>query len=229
MLKSFTHTTACYIMQVGAWEVMGLVYRADLLDKIAKENEEAEQRVATIRQPDEDRFQSKLDALWGKGVPFEILGYSFEFKFSMRSWAFLETNNIHDAEPADKVLLFAMASTLHDPRIKWNELFQNGYQLDREFQVACMEAWELSKPLPPTCPPDKIGYNILSKRPKPGGFGIDYMSMLITLGKQFGWTKDEFWAMSPREVALILDEYNWDVHYQNLIEKAHIKQSKRGR
>ena len=206
-----------------------MVYRADLFDKIAQENAEAEQRIASIQRPDEERFQQKLAALWGKGVSYNILGYNVELKFSMRSWAFLEANDIFQAEPYEKVLLFAMASTLHDSKINWHELLKNGYQIDESFQAACMEAWQISQPLPPTCPPDKISHDILSKRPKPGGFGIDYMSMLVTLGKQFGWTKDEFWSMSPREVGLILDEYNWDVHYQNLIEKAHMKESKRKR
>lgn len=204
-----------------------MVYRADLLDKIAQENATAEERIASLRQPDNDRFKSKLDALWGKGVPCNILGYNAELKFSMRSWAFLETNNIMEAEPYEKVVLFAMASTLHDRKINWGELFQNGYQIDGAFQIACMKAWEESKPLPPTCPPDEVSLNILSRKPKPGGFGIDYMGMLVTLGKQFGWTKDEFWEMSPREIALILDEYNWDVHYQNLIEKAYMKKNSR--
>ena len=206
-----------------------MAYREDLLDRIAQENLEAEERVANLTRPDEERFKNKLDALWGKGVPCNILGYNTELKFSMRSWAFLETNNILEVEPQDKVVLFAMASTLHDSRVKWVELFQNGYQIDQEFQEACMEAWQQSHPLPPTCPPDPISSKILSQKPKPGGFGIDYMSMLVTLGKQFGWTKEEFWSMSPREVGLILDEYNWDVHYQNLIEKAHMKKNSRKR
>lgn len=206
-----------------------MVYRADLLDKIAQENATAEQRVASIQRPDEERFQQKLDALWGKGVPYSILGYNFELKFSMRSWAFLETNNILEAEPYEKVMLFAIASTMHDSNVNWAELSKNGYQIDEDFQRACMEAWEMSQPLAPTCPPDKISHSIMSKKPKPGGFGLDYMGMLVTLGKQFGWTKDEFWSMSPREIGLILDEYNWDVHYQNLVEKAHMKQSSKKR
>lgn len=208
---------------------MEQAYRADLWERIDQENAEAEQRVASIRRPDEERFKNKLDALWGKGVPINILGYQTELKFSMRSWAFLETNDILEAGPEDRVVLFAMASTLHDDKVNWRKLFQNGYQIDAEFQELCMEAWELSKPLKPTCPPDPISHNILKQKPEPGGFGLDYMSMLVTLGKQFGWTKDEFWSMSPREVSLILDEYNWDVHYQNLIEKAHMKQSSRKR
>lgn len=199
------------------------VYREDLLEKIARENEAAESRVSAIRSPSDDRFKSKLDALWGKGVSYPLYNITVELKFSMRSWAFLETNDIMNAEPQDKVLLFAMASTLHDERVKWAELLRNGFQVDADFQKACMEAWEMSQPLPPTCPPDPVSSRILSKRPKPTGFGIDYMSMLVTLGKQFGWTKDEFWAMSPREIGLILDEYNWDVHYQNLIEKEQLK------
>ena len=205
------------------------MYREDLLEKIARENETAAERVSALRQPDTDRFRNKLDALWGTGVSFSILGYTVELKFSMRSWAFLETNDIQSADAQTQVMLFAMASTLHDERIKWAELYRNGYQIDEAFQKACMEAWELSKPLPPTCPPDKVSERVMSGKPKPGGFGIDYMSMLVTLGKQFGWTKTEFWAMSPREIGLILDEYNWDVHYQNEVEKAYMKQNKRGK
>lgn len=200
-----------------------IMYGEDLLAKIALENEKAEERVKAIKQPDDDRFKSKLDALWGKGVTYNLLNATVELKFSMRSWAFLETNDIQNAEPYDKVLLFAMASTLHDDRIKWVDLLRNGFQIDEEFQKACMQAWEMSQPLPPTCPPDPISAKILSQKPRPGGFGIDYMSMLVTLGKQFGWTKEEFWSMSPREIGLILDEYNWDTHYQNLIEKEQMK------
>lgn len=205
------------------------MYGANLLDKIAQENAEAEQRVATVQKPVEDRFKNKLDALWGKGVQHEILGYTTELKFSMRSWAFLETNGIHDADDYNRVMLFAMASTMHDNKINWAELVRHGYVIDEAFQRACIEAWEMSQPLPPTCPPDKISQRILSGKPKPGGFGLDYMGMLVTLGKQFGWTKEEFWSMSPREIGLILDEYNWDVHYQNQIEKAQMKQHSKGK
>lgn len=202
------------------------MYRADLLEKIAQENATAKERISAIKQPSEDRFKSKLDALWGKGVAFQLLNIVVELKFTMKSWAFLETNDIQNAEPERKVLLFAMASTLHDERVDWIKLLQNGYQIDEEFQKACMEAWELSQPIEPTCPPDKISQRVFSKKPKPGGFGIDYMSMLVTLGKNFGWTKEEFWSMSPREIGLILDEYNWDTHYQNQIEKEHMKRKK---
>ncbi len=209
------------------------MYRADLLDKIAQENETAEQRIEALRQPDEDRFKSKLDAIWGKGVPYDILGYTVELKYTIKSWAFLETNGIQNTVESindpEKVLLFIMASTLHDSNVDWNKLLQNGFRIDETFQKACIEAWRMSQPLPPTCPPDEISQKILSSKPKPGGFGLDYMGMLVSLGKQFGWTKDEFWAMSPREIGLILDEYNWDVHYQNLIEKAYMKQNSKGK
>ena len=207
-------------------------YRADLLDKIAQENVEAEQRIQTIQQPVKDRFADKLNALWGKGVPFQLLNIKVELKFTMRSWAFLETEGIHELKENDeydakkKVLLFAIASTLHDNRVDWAKLIQNGYIIDVDFQKACLEAWEISKPVPPTCPPDEISTRIMSKKPTPDGFGIDYMGMLVSLGKQFGWTKEEFWAMSPREIGLILDEYNWDVHYQNLIEKEYMKKNR---
>ncbi len=201
-------------------------YNEDLLKKIAQENEAAQERIDAIKKPDEDRFKSKLDALWGKGVPYSIFNMTVELKFSMRSWAFLETNEIENETPENQVLLFAMASTLHDERVSWPELIRNGFQVDEEFQKACMKAFEMSHPMKPTAPPDPISARILNQKPKPGGFGIDYMSMLVTLGKQFGWTKDEFWEMSPREIGLILDEYNWDVHYQNIVEKEHMKRSK---
>ncbi|MFA5448827.1 MAG: hypothetical protein WC292_00075 [Clostridia bacterium] len=202
-------------------------YNEDLLKKIAQENETAQERINAIKKPNEDRFRSKLDALWGKGVPYQMFNITVELKFSMRSWAFLETNNIEDETPENQVMLFAMASTLHDDRVDWAEFRRNGFQFDKEFQEACMKAFEMSHPMKPTAPPDPISARVLSQKPRPGGFGIDYMSMLVTLGKQFGWTKEEFWAMSPREIGLILDEYNWDVHYQNIVEKEHMKRGKR--
>ena len=209
-----------------------MVYRADLLDKIAEENATAEQRIQAIQAPERDRFADKLSALWGKGVPFQIYNLTVELKFTMRSWAFLETEGIHELkqdniDDAKKiVLLYAIASTLHDDRIDWIKLLQNGYIIDTDFQEACMKAWNMSKPVPSTCPPDEISTRIMNRKPRPDGFGTDYMGMLVSLGKLFGWTKEEFWSMSPREIGLILDEYNWDVHYQNLIEKEHMKQSK---
>lgn len=199
------------------------MYSEDLLEKIAQENATAEERIQAVKKPEDDRFKEKVDALLGRGVPFNLLGYTVELKFTMKSFAFLETHDIHKAGDYDKVMLFAVASTLHDDKVNWRELIRNGYTPDEAFQKACMEAWELSHPLAATCPPDKISQRITSGKPKPSGFGLDYTSMLVTLGKNFGWTEAQFWTMSPRAIGFILDEYNWDVHYQNLIEKAHMK------
>ena len=212
------------------------VYGSNLLDQIAAENAVAEQRVQSIVKPAEARFKDKLDALWGKGVPHQLYNIVVELKFSMRSWAYLETNGIHDiidkTDPESayqRVVLFAMASTLHDDRVDWPNLFRNGYRIDEKFQEDCMKAWELSQPLAPTCPPDDISSRVMSNKPKPPGFGIDYMGMLVSLGEMFGWSKEEFWEMSPREIGLILDERNWNTHFQNEIEKEHVKKSSRGR
>lgn len=202
------------------------MYGADLLEKIAEENETAEERINTVKQPETERFKNKVDALFKKGVQFNLLGYNVELKFTMRSWAFLDTNNVLEADDYDKVMLFAMAATLHDDKVDWLKLVRNGYQPDEDFQKACMEAWEMSQPLKSTCPPDKISQRIMSGKPKPSGLGLDYTSMLVTLGKNFGWSEEQFWSMTPRAIGFILDEYNWDIHYQNLIEKEYMKSKK---
>jgi hypothetical protein len=197
--------------------------------QIDKEQAIARKALAEKTKEIHKRFELEHQALFGKGVPFKILNLDVELKFTVRSLAWLEVNGYHTTE--NKIAqghMLAMASTLHDSRVDWDALVAHGYQITEEFALAVREAFELSAPLEPLTPVDARTKTMAMSKPKPGGFGIDYAGMLLFVARHFGWTEEQFWSMTPRAVAVMMDKYNMAEYERAKEEKYQMNRRKRG-
>lgn len=201
-----------------------MIDRVEWQKKQAKIAEIQSEQEKQQKAESDKRFIEERKALSRVGVSCKILDIIVELKFTFKSYSWLENNGFHEASQKQQGVMFMKAAMLHDNRIDFDKI---EIPQTEELLEALKQAWEQSQPLEPLTPIDEETQKRYRRKSKPPGFELDYAEKQLFIMGTFNRSSEEFWEMTPRELCILLDKYNYQQWEQSEAEKRAIAKNKK--